>query len=386
MTGRIAVLFPKFSGGGAEFVASCMLQVLSSRYETHLFTLSDIDFGQLDRHFGTHLDGSGIILHIPLTIVPGLLQRQAHSLMTIRQHLLSYSFRRSHKEYDLGIGAFNEMDLGRRGIQYIHGPLFGRGSDVARRVLGYPASPLRMVYQRLCERMSGYSEERMRSNSTLTNSRWTAELVHRSHNIEAEVLYPPVILDPPDIPWRDRENGFVCCARISPDKNLETVIEIIRGVRKERSDTHLHILGSGGDLKYGKRVARLCEKNASWLFLEENLDRMQLARMLAMHRFGIHGRAGEGFGISIAEMVRAGCIPFVPNGGGQVEVVGENDYLTFRDPDQAVEKILTVLSDRTLAKDLTLFLRGRAGVFSYERFAEEFLEVVHRMMNGKAVD
>jgi glycosyltransferase involved in cell wall biosynthesis len=385
MTARIAVLFPKFSGGGSEFVASCMLQVLSGCYETHLFTLAGVDFREVDRYFGTHLDGSGVTVDIPLTIVPGLLHGPAHLPMTIRQHLLSYSFRRWHEEFDLGIAAFNEMDLGNRGIQYIHAPLFGRGSDMARRVLGYPASPVRMIYQRLCERASGYSEERMRANLTLTNSRWTADLVGCSHHIEAEVLYPPVIMDPPGIPWGDRESGFVCVGRISPEKNLETVIEIIRRVRQEGSDTHLHILGSGGDPKYRRRVASLCEKNESWLFLEEGLDRAELAKTLAGHRFGIHGWAAEGFGIGIAEMVRAGCIPFVPDGGGQVEVVGENGYLTFRDPNQAVEKILKVMSDEMLARDLTLFLRARAGLFSYERFAEQFLAVVHRMMKGGTV-
>ena len=50
---------------------------------------------------------------------------QGYSLMTIRQHLLAHYFRNIRQEFDLAIAAFNEMDLGRQGIQYVHAPLFG---------------------------------------------------------------------------------------------------------------------------------------------------------------------------------------------------------------------------------------------------------------------
>ena len=221
MTKKIAILYPLFLGGGAESVTLWMLQALIDQYDLTLFTFSYLDFAQLDRQFGTQLDGAGVHLHIPFRSLKSIRDMQGYSLMTVRQHLLAYSFRNIRQEFDLAIAAFNEMDLGCRGIQYIHVPLFGHGNEKARKALRYPTSPIRTLYQRACEILSGYSDERMKQNVTLTNSPWTAKLIKQSYQIDAGVLYPPVSLNAPVVHWRERENGFICSGRISPDKNLE---------------------------------------------------------------------------------------------------------------------------------------------------------------------
>jgi len=41
----------------------------------------------------------------------------------------------------------------------------------------------------------------------------------------------------------------------------------------------------------------------------------------ASSRYGIHGAEGEGFGIAIAEMVKAGCVTFAPAVGGPAEIL-----------------------------------------------------------------
>ena len=58
----------------------------------------------------------------------------------------------------------------------------------------------------------------------------------------------------------------------------------------------------------------------------------------------------EAFGISVAEMVKAGAIVFAPNNGGQTEVINSPDLL-FSGADDAVRKIcslfkLTLISRR----------------------------------------
>ena len=377
---KIAVLYPLFLGGGAESVTLWMLQALIGKYDLTLFTFSYIDFAQLDRQFGTQLDGAGVHLRIPFYSLKYVRNSQGYSLMTIRQHLLAHYFRNIRLEFDLAIAAFNEMDLGCRGIQYIHVPLFGHGNEKARKALRYPTSPIRTLYQRACEILAGYSDERMKQNITLTNSQWTAAIIKKSYSIEAQVLYPPVILDPPNIPWEERENGFTCSGRITHDKNLETVIEIVRKVRELGQDVHLHLLSSSFEPTYRKIILDLRDQYSAWLFVEENLDRNELAHMLARHRYGIHGRANETFGISIAEMVRAGCIPFVPEGGGPEEIVGKNPNLIFHNSEDAVEKIMTVLSDEKLARFLTETVKERALLFSVDRFKAELIDLISEML------
>jgi len=380
MTKKIAILYPLFLGGGAEAVTAWMLQVLKDKYDVTLFTFSSIDFAQLDRQFGTQLDGAGIHLHVPYKSLKSIRNIQGYSLMTIRQHLLAHYFRNIRQEFDLAIAAFNEMDLGQQGLQYIHVPLLGHGNEKARRLLHYPTSPLRTLYQRACETLTGYSDERMRRNVTLTNSPWTAKLVKQSYQMDAHVLYPPVSLNAPVVPWEERENGFICSGRISPDKNLESVIRILREVRESGHDVHIHILSGSYDRDYRKLILELQKENASWLFVEENLSRFELGQMLAYHRYGIHGRENETFGISVAEMVKAGCLPFVPASGGQAEIVGANSLLTFQNNHEAVEKIVNVLSDPEEANRLLILLKTRASSFSIERFTTEFLSFVTKLI------
>ena len=113
---KIAILYPLFLGGGAESVTLWMLQALIDKYDLTLFTFSYIDFAQLDRQFGTQLDGAGVHLRIPFYSLKYVRNAQGYSLMTIRQHLLAHYFRNIRLEFDLAIAAFNEMDLGCQGI------------------------------------------------------------------------------------------------------------------------------------------------------------------------------------------------------------------------------------------------------------------------------
>lgn len=380
MTSKIAILYPMFFGGGAESVTAWMLQALKDHHEISLFTFSPIDFQQLDRQFGTELNKAKISVHIPLLGLWGSQYARGYSLLTLRQHLLAHEFRKVHSQYDLAISAFNEMDLGRVGIQYVHVPLFGHGTERARRVLGYPSSPARSAYRTLCERLTGYSDERMRSNLTLTNSHWTANLIELAYNLRAEVVYPPVTLNDITVPWTTRENGFICSGRISPDKNLELVIEIIYRVRKRGFDVHLHILSGGYDSTYRSKISKMCAENASWLFMQENLSRLQLAQMLAQHRYGIHGRTNETFGISIAEMVRAGCIPFIPSKGGQIEIVGEIPDLQFYDTAEAVDKICQMLANPVQQGRLLNQLALRKDLFNSDEFCHRLRQHVTRML------
>jgi len=89
--------------------------------------------------------------------------------------------------------------------------------------------------------------------------------------------------------------------------------------------------------------------------------------LLAGHRFGIHARTGEPFGIAVAEMVKAGCITFVPVEGGQAEIVNHPD-LTYSDVDDAVNKIDRILRDERREDALRLHLKAQGELFSTERF------------------
>jgi glycosyltransferase involved in cell wall biosynthesis len=97
---------------------------------------------------------------------------------------------------------------------------------------------------------------------------------------------------------------------------------------------------------------------------------------MATHRYGIRGMREEHFGMAPAEMLRAGMIVWVPNGGGQVEIVGSNADLVYDSEDDAVEKITRALRSKRVEDDLRAKLQEREAMFGTSRFVAEIQEIV----------
>lgn len=383
---RVAVLFPAFLGGGAEAVCAWMLEGLKLDYAVTLVTFSDVTLQDIDDEYGTRLAGSDVeVLRLELAF-PGWFKEYAVTSMSafaVRQFALMRTFKREYSErFDVAISAFNEMDLGNAGIQYIHLPMFGRGHEKVREEVGHPDSLVRRAYREVLRLWSGYSDERMRRNLTLTNSRWTAAWVERVYGVEARVLYPPVLTDFPPVPWNSRENGFVLVARVVPEKRIEVAIEILREVRKLGQDVHLHVLSGVHEAPYLAALQR-ATAGEGWVHWEERLPRAEYVRLLATHKYGIHPRRNEQFGIGVAEMVVAGVIPFVPATGGQAEIVGYDSRLTYSSKEEAVTKIVDLLNRPVEQHAVRKRLSGLATQFGVEQFKEGIRGTVAEVLAGK---
>ena len=381
---KIAILFPAFWGGGAEAVAAWILQSLMTDYDLTLITFTKIDFEQIDRQYGTQLAHSKIRVLVPFnnTFIHRLLDRK-YTLLTIKQHLLAWYFRRIKNSFDLAISAFNEMDLGNPGMQYIHFPLFGWGNETVRHVMGYPDSFARRLYSRASALLLGYSDRRMRTNLTITNSNWTADVIKRIYEIEPAIIYPLVSLSTADILWQNKENGIVYPTRIVPEKNIVEAINVVRKIRENNFDVHLHILSPSADSNYKQHILDIQKGNSSWLFISENLSRAELAKMMSGHRYGIHMKNNEPFGIALAEMVQAGCITFLPLIGGQSEIVGDIPALKFQTDGEAVEKICAVLSNPPLQIELQNLLSTRKNLFTPEKFYDNLTSLVDQALKQR---
>ena len=120
---------------------------------------------------------------------------------------------------------------------------------------------------------------------------------------------------------------------------MDAVIGILHQVRQHGFDIHLHILGGLDDSPFAKKVQALASRPRDWVFLEGRVAGKTKRELMARHRFGINGRKSEPFGIAVAELVKAGCLTFVPNGGGQTEIV-DHPSLIFENDDDAIQKIV----------------------------------------------
>jgi glycosyltransferase involved in cell wall biosynthesis len=360
-----------------------VIQALQSDHDVTLLTWEPVDFRTVNRYFGTEIDPDRVRLHL----IPGWLRALLPSGFGFLKHnILLRECKRLRSSYDVVFTGHNESDFGGPGIQYIHYPCLDDprvNAASKRQEESLPLSwyhrshSIMRAYFALCTRISGFSLEGVRRNVTLVNSDWTGRLAKEVLAVEPRTVYPPVHAEFPAVPWEQRELGFVCVGRISPEKRVDRIVRILAAVRRKGWDIHLHVIGSRTDNpSYFAQIQPLLQANQSWVSLEENLPHEQLRALVARHRYGIHGMDHEHFGIAVAEMVKAGCIVFTPNSGGQVEIIGNDSRLTYDSDEQAVEKVTAVLGNSSIQHDLLEHLAGCGTNFSTDRFVREIRGIV----------
>ena len=369
---KIAVYYPAFLGGGAEAVGLWMLEALKHNYDLTLFTISDVDFDRLNALYGTQLSPKDIAVRSFFThrfspVINGLIANNKPFRMLFFHLLIRYLKANNH-QYDVLISAYNALDFGRKGLQYVHW------------IKVLEDSPL-------YNKISDFSIDRMKQNASITNSNTVADFVKKEYGCSSTILYPPVVIDAPDIPWGQKQNAFICSGRLTEAKQPDKVISILKRVRERGFDVKLYLTGGGGGAyawKYKNFVKKMVRENSAWVTLYENLSYEDYVNVLSNCRYGIHYKQ-EPFGISIAEMVKAGAIPFVRDQGGQIEIVGEqNQDLMFKDEQEAIEKIVAVLSNSAQQQTLQDTLTKQRNLFSTQRFMAEMNKIVEQYLQGSA--
>jgi glycosyltransferase involved in cell wall biosynthesis len=363
------------------------LQALKHDYEVTLVSGGAVDLQRLNNYYGTdHRRGEFKIHEIRM---PLRLDRTA-KFAGLRGALFTRDCRRLAASFDVITSHYNPIDLGVPLIQFVadfsFAPRFQQTLDPdTAGHLGwwYGDSILRRAYLNLCDCLAPQHPDDWKQNITVANSRWTADLLEKNFGIMASrVQFPPVPGCFPAIPWNDKEDGFVCVGRVVPEKRLDEVIHILRQVRQRACNIHLHILGRLDDSPYAKQIRQLVSRHSGWVHAEGLVTGQAKRELMARHKFGINGCRREAFGIAVAEQVKAGCITFVPNGGGQTEIVN-HPMLTFTDQDDAVTRIQTVLSSPALQEDLRLHLAGRAKELSTGKFMSTVRQFVAEFLNAK---
>jgi glycosyltransferase involved in cell wall biosynthesis len=373
--------------GGTQAVAAWMIEALKDTCEVGLACWEPPVFEAVNHAYGTTIADRDVSVHA----VPGWYQRTAAampvSLALFRWALVLRLARRVAHSYDVLISAENEADLGREAIQYIHYPRQLRPRPAADLRWYHRPRALLGAYYALCDRMTGFTLAGVRRNRTLANSAWTAGRVREMDGgVAVSVLPPPVAPALFNLPWEERANGFLCIGRIAAEKEIEKVIAIVEAARQQAPGLELHLVGSrGSEAAYYEKVRALVAARPSWLHLHEHLSRSDLQRMAGSYRYGIHGMRDEHFGMATAEMVEGGCIVFVPDSGGQVEIVGGNSGLIYANPDDAVQKIVQVLNSSDRQAELRAELAQRRGAFSSDRFMQAIRDAVAAMHADRSV-
>ncbi len=362
---KVALFYPLFLGGGAEAVALWIAQALKDNYDLTLFTLVNIDVRYLNAMYGTEIEPEKLKIN---ALIPDRLSKFTTFLVAnnwnfkiFSYHLIIRKLKAHRSEYDLAISTYNAIDMGGKDIQYIHWVKVLDDNKIYNRV-------------------SKLSYENLKNNYSIANSGFVADKVKQTYGIESTVIYPPVVLEVQDIPWETKEYAFICSGRLTRPKEPHRVIEILKEVRAQGFDVKLYLTGGGGGtyaVDYRRFLQKMIDQNSDWVTLYENLPYEDYKKVLTRCKYGIHYKK-EPFGISVAEMVKAGALTFARRkGGGQIEIIGpENDELLFDRPEEAVKQIVAVLSDEAKEKEMLAKLAARKELFSTAKFTQEIKKFV----------
>ena len=346
--------------------------------------MGDVDLARLNAYYGTSL-APGDFSTQRVSLPWGL--RHTAKLSALKGRFLQRYVQRVAAGFDVLINGYGAMDFGRPVVQIVADFSFVdewrlelHPTFRTRRAWFYGDTRVRRAYLAICNRISVANPEAWKRNVTLANSAWTADRL-RKLGIDSQVVYPPVIVDIPQSPANPRDAGFVCLGRVSAEKCVHSVIEILRRVRGLGHNVHLHVLGGMDKSDYARKIRALAEQFRDWVVLEGWTFGDRKRDLLAGHRFGINACQSEAFGVAVAEMVLAGCVVFVPNGGGQVEIAND-PALIFSSEDDAVEKITAVLASDAEEERLRAHLQRTAKAFSVENFMESMRKVVREFLGN----
>jgi glycosyltransferase involved in cell wall biosynthesis len=384
---NIAIVHPQIvCGGGSEFCAVWLAEALKNDYNVSLVTMGEINMVDLNRTYGTNINPKE--LEVITLKIPFLFKNNFDAL---RHYRLARFCRKLSTKFDLMISAYNPIFFSKKGIQFIADFSF---DDGLRRSLHkdsfgsakwfYKKSFLRSAYLLLAKILSGRPGDAFQQNITVANSKWTAGIIKEKYGVDCEIIYPPASGCSSNDIFKNRENGFVCVSRISPEKNIEDVINIVKELRKNNSDVHLHILGRKDDAEYARHLKTICSGEDDWCFFEGHLQYDEKFKIISNHKFGISGCRNEAFGIASAEMVKSGCIVFVPDSGGQKEIVN-NPQLIYGNRADAVDKINAIMKDGVRQEDILRHLRAEGLRFSANKFKEDVKILIRNFLssNGK---
>lgn len=385
---EIAVLHWNIAaGGGAESVCLHVLEALQDDHELTLLTRQRTQLDDLNRYYGTAV--SGVDIEVPSiagcefeSTMPLIRQIQGGRLgflRPLRFTLFNVACRSRYRQADLVFNTYSEMTTSQPSIQYVHYPQYNRSRN---RFENIPKTRLYSVLDGTVTAL-GVSDLQSPRSTVLTNSEWSANLFETVHGVEPTVVYPPIRIEEFSglIPISEQESGFLVIGRVLGGKGQLQAIETIRRLRERGHDVHLHIIGPPTDPDYVAEIEDAARTSA-FITYEGQLPREELVQMLLRHRYGLHTMPNEHFGMVIAEMLAADTLPFVPDQGGQCEIVDHQEGLLYSDFDAAVEQIDRVLSNPEYERQLRESLPDVESRYGVPRFKKRIRSIVDQKLNS----
>lgn len=177
----------------------------------------------------------------------------------------------------------------------------------------------------------------------------------------------------------------VCVASLKPHKNLVTLIDAFASLRS-RLPHKLLIVGRTEGLRTADhRVLERAAANGDRIQMIGEVSDVALRSLVAGAAALVHPSLYEGFGLPPLEAMAAGCPCLVSRATAMPEVCGDAAlYCNPLDAADIAERLLELVTDDRLRKNLTALGRTRAATFQWSQAADRTLEALdHAVARGR---
>ena len=196
------------------------------------------------------------------------------------------------------------------------------------------------------------------------------------------IFYPPTLFEFNNASVPRDPLLAIYVGRIFPPKKITELIEIVEKARETSGkDLKLHIAGVLAPIPYTDLLKRLAAERP-WLKLVGPVYGEDKERFMLSATYALHAERDEAFGIAIAEYVKAGCIPLIPDVGGPKEIVADK-ALEFRTVPEAAQTLARLVSDNSFREERHRHCASRAAEFSRTAYESRQNDVIKQMTGKK---
>jgi glycosyltransferase involved in cell wall biosynthesis len=205
-------------------------------------------------------------------------------------------------------------------------------------------------------------------------TQYVRQAIKRVSGLDSSVIYPPVDVSSfsEGLSVPKREKTVLVISRISPEKQIERAIRILKIVNEKDEGWRLTVVGalSPFNTSYYEKLVSLGKGHN--VQIRTNLSKQEILEAAASSSVYLHTMPGEHFGISVVEAMASGLIPVVPDSGGPVEFVPKS--LRYEREQQAAEIIVgTGSASESFRQTLSRTAEG----FSDASFRRNFRDYLH---------
>ena len=374
--------------GGGTFQPLMLIAELQKTCEVTLALNGDTDIAKVAEMAGVAVDAARLKV-VRLDPDSAFLARHEGLAAILRQRRL----KRLAKGADVCVSTANVMDFGKPAhhfvyllsqfggaafYDYIMGRRGGFGLRRTMRRIGtalyenvakplFGVRPLKRIVADRRERIyptSGYVEGVLRGYFGPFNS---------------SVFYPPTTFEfDGGAAGRDPLLA-IYVGRIFPPKRITDIVAIAERARAlSGKDIKLRIAGVLAPIPYTDLLRKLAGERP-WLELVGPVYGKEKESFMLSATYALHAERDEAFGIAIAEYLKAGCIPIVPDQGGPKEIVGD-EALEFRTVEDAANTLSRLVGDDAFREERRRRCAERAAEFSMEAYERRQRAVVAKML------